>query len=73
MIEKTVGAHGIDRARVFITGLSAGGAMTAAMLAVYPEVFAAGAVIARSPAITPIRNARMSVVMSLFPVISSLG
>ena len=33
MIEKTIGAHGIDRGRVFITGLSAGGAMAAAMLA----------------------------------------
>ena len=41
MIEKTIGAHGIDRGRVFITGLSAGGAMAAAMLATYPEVFAA--------------------------------
>ena len=49
MIEKTIGAHGIDRERVFITGLSAGGAMTAAMMAVYPEVFAAGAIIAGLP------------------------
>lgn len=49
MIEKTVGAHGIDRSQVFITGLSAGGAMAAAMLAVYPEVFAAGAIIAGLP------------------------
>src|SRR5205085_5815523 len=49
MIEKTIGAHGIDRTRVFITGLSAGGAMTAAMLATYPEVFAAGAIIAGLP------------------------
>jgi poly(hydroxyalkanoate) depolymerase family esterase len=49
MIEKTIAAHGIDRGRVFITGLSAGGAMTAAMLAVYPEVFAAGAIIAGLP------------------------
>ena len=49
MIEKTIGAHGIDRRRVFITGLSAGGAMTAAMLAAYPEVFAAGALIAGLP------------------------
>ena len=49
MVEKTIGAHGIDRARVFITGLSAGGAMTAAMLATYPEVFAAGAIIAGLP------------------------
>ena len=36
-------------ARVFITGLSAGGAMTSAMLAAYPEVFAAGAIIAGLP------------------------
>jgi len=49
MIEKTIGAHGIDRAQVFITGLSAGGAMTAAMLATYPEVFAAGGIIAGLP------------------------
>src|SRR6478736_1551839 len=49
MIEKTIGAHGIDRKRVYVTGLSAGGAMTAAMLATYPEVFAAGAIIAGLP------------------------
>jgi len=49
MIEKTIGAHGIDRARVFVTGLSAGGAMTAVMLATYPEVFSAGAIIAGLP------------------------
>ena len=36
-------------ARVFITGLSAGGAMTAAMLATYPELFAGGAIIAGLP------------------------
>lgn len=49
MIEKTIGAHGIDRRRVYVTGLSAGGAMSAAMLAAYPEVFAAGAIIAGLP------------------------
>ena len=49
MIEKTIGAHGIDRRRVFVTGLSAGGAMTSVMLATYPEVFAAGAIIAGLP------------------------
>jgi poly(3-hydroxybutyrate) depolymerase len=41
--------HAIDRGRVFVTGLSAGGAMTAVMLATYPEVFAGGAIIAGLP------------------------
>jgi feruloyl esterase len=36
----------LDRRRVFITGLSAGGSMALAMLATAPELFAAGAVIA---------------------------
>ena len=49
MIEKSVTNHGIDRHRVFVTGLSAGGAMTATMLACYPEVFAAGAIVAGLP------------------------
>ena len=49
MMEKTIGAHGVDRSRIFVTGLSAGGAMTATMLAVYPEIFAAGAIIAGLP------------------------
>ncbi|HYI42872.1 MAG TPA: PHB depolymerase family esterase [Sphingomicrobium sp.] len=41
--------HGTDPRRVFVTGLSAGGAMAAAMLAIYPDVFAGGAVIAGLP------------------------
>src|ERR1700757_3729276 len=49
MIKRMVDAHGIDPRRVFITGLSAGGAMTTVMLATYPEVFAAGAIIAGLP------------------------
>ena len=49
MIEKMVDDHGISRSRIYITGLSAGGAMTSVMLATYPEVFAAGAVIAGLP------------------------
>jgi feruloyl esterase len=49
MVEKMIVDHGIDRRRVFVTGLSAGGAMTSVMLATYPEVFAAGAIIAGLP------------------------
>lgn len=49
MIAAMVAAHGIDPSRVFVTGLSAGGAMAAAMLANYPEVFAGGAVIGGLP------------------------
>jgi poly(hydroxyalkanoate) depolymerase family esterase len=49
MITRAVKDIGIDRERIFITGLSAGGAMTSVMLATYPEVFAAGAVIAGLP------------------------
>ncbi len=49
MIETMAARHGIDRDRVFVTGLSAGGAMTAVLLATYPEVFAGGAIIAGLP------------------------
>jgi feruloyl esterase len=49
MIETLVEARGLDRRRIFVTGLSAGGAMAAALLATYPEVFAAGAIIAGIP------------------------
>jgi poly(hydroxyalkanoate) depolymerase family esterase len=49
MIARMASDHGIDPHRVFVTGLSAGGAMTSVMLATYPEVFAAGAVIAGLP------------------------
>ena len=41
--------HRTDPQRVFVTGLSAGGAMATTMLATYPEVFAGGAVIAGLP------------------------
>jgi len=49
MIAKIVADHNISRSRIFVTGLSAGGAMTSVMLATYPEVFCAGAVIAGLP------------------------
>ena len=49
MVEHMAHSHHIDRARIFVTGLSAGGAMAAALLATYPDVFAGGAVIAGLP------------------------
>lgn len=49
MIGHMVRLHALDPARVFVTGLSAGGAMTSVLLAAYPETFAAGAVVAGLP------------------------
>ncbi|MFC0240209.1 extracellular catalytic domain type 1 short-chain-length polyhydroxyalkanoate depolymerase [Rhodopseudomonas telluris] len=49
MVEHMAQHHSIDRARIYFTGLSAGGGMTAVMLATYPDVFAGGAVIAGLP------------------------
>lgn len=49
MIRTMIETQGLDERRVFITGLSAGGAMTAAMLSTYPEMFAAGAIVAGLP------------------------
>jgi poly(hydroxyalkanoate) depolymerase family esterase len=49
MIARISADIGIDQHRIFVTGLSAGGAMTSVMLATYPELFAGGAVIAGLP------------------------
>ena len=49
MVKKMVSDHGVDQTRVFVTGLSAGGAMTSVMLATYPDIFAGGAIIAGVP------------------------
>ena len=49
MIEHVAVSHSIDRQRIFITGLSSGGAMASVMLATYPDVFAGGAIIAGLP------------------------
>lgn len=49
MVQHMVRSHALDPARVFVTGLSAGGAMTSVLLAAYPEIFAAGAVVAGLP------------------------
>lgn len=45
MIQTMVETHRLDVTRIFITGLSAGGAMAAVMLATYPEMFRGGAII----------------------------
>jgi poly(hydroxyalkanoate) depolymerase family esterase len=49
MIATAVEKYGVDRSRIFVTGLSAGGAMASVMLATYPEIFAGGAIIAGLP------------------------
>jgi feruloyl esterase len=49
MVDRTVATYGADRAKVYVTGLSAGGAMTSVMLATYPDVFAGGSIVAGLP------------------------
>ncbi|MEU0782016.1 PHB depolymerase family esterase [Streptomyces sp. NPDC006173] len=50
MVDSAAARYGSDRGRVFVTGLSAGGGMTADLLADYPDVFAGGAVDSGLPA-----------------------
>jgi poly(hydroxyalkanoate) depolymerase family esterase len=49
MITAVQTRHRTAADKIFVNGLSAGGAMAAVMLATYPDVFAAGAVIAGLP------------------------
>jgi len=49
MVEHMVATHGVDPDRVFVSGLSAGGAMAAVLLASYPDVFGAGQIVAGVP------------------------
>lgn len=49
LVEAIASERGVDRTRIYIAGLSAGGAMAAVMAACYPEVFAAVGVAAGLP------------------------
>ena len=49
MIAAMVQRYSIDTRRIYIVGLSAGGAMAAVMLVSYPELFAGGAIVAGVP------------------------
>lgn len=49
MIRQMVLDNAIDPGRVFVTGLSAGGAMAASLAAAYPDLFAGAAIIAGLP------------------------
>jgi poly(hydroxyalkanoate) depolymerase family esterase len=49
MIETLCETHALDRTRIYLTGLSAGGAMASVLLATYPELFAGAAIIAGLP------------------------
>jgi feruloyl esterase len=49
MIQRMVTDHSLDPTRIYITGLSAGGAMASTLLATYPEIFDGGAIVAGMP------------------------
>ena len=49
MVDNMVAEQRLDPRRVYVTGVSAGAAMTSVMLATYPDVFAGGAIIAGLP------------------------
>jgi poly(hydroxyalkanoate) depolymerase family esterase len=50
MVNAVLAKHRCDRSRVYVTGLSAGAAMATCLLAAYPDMFAAGGIVAGLPA-----------------------
>ena len=49
MVQHMLDNYAVDDSRIFVTGVSSGGAMVAVMLATWPDLFAAGASIAGIP------------------------
>jgi poly(hydroxyalkanoate) depolymerase family esterase len=49
MVDNEIATRQVDPKRVYVTGLSAGAAMTAVMLAAYPDRFRAGSIMAGLP------------------------
>ncbi len=49
MVDQMKADYSVDASRIFATGFSGGGAQTSLMLAVWPDVFAAGATVAGIP------------------------
>jgi poly(hydroxyalkanoate) depolymerase family esterase len=49
MVDHVMQSHGLDSDRIYVTGLSAGGAMANVMLAAYPDLLAGGAIIGGLP------------------------
>jgi poly(hydroxyalkanoate) depolymerase family esterase len=49
MIDHACRRHRVDRSRVYVAGLSAGGALTATLLALYPKLFSGAAIFAGMP------------------------
>ena len=75
MVEHVIQAHGVDRRKIFVTGLSAGGAMACAMLATYPEVYAGGAIVAGLPygSASSVQEAFEAMFSEQFPSDQELG
>jgi poly(hydroxyalkanoate) depolymerase family esterase len=49
MVDKEIANHGVDRSHVYVTGMSAGGAFAAVMMAAYPDRFRAGSIMSGLP------------------------